>query len=90
MKVAAAERPEKTDNDQVDRSAIVQHSRHHETKNTAHLRSHCGHPHRPLLANLSSQCASDSTQHKEYESNDQNESKYAADDVHADLQNLFV
>lgn len=29
---------------------------------------------------------SDSTQYKEYESNDQNESKYAAADVHVDLQ----
>ena len=33
-----------------------------------------------------SQYDSGSTQHKEHESNDQNESKYAAADVHVDLQ----
>jgi len=41
MKVAAAERPAKSDSDQVNRNDIVQHSRHHKSKNAAHLRSHC-------------------------------------------------
>jgi hypothetical protein len=84
MKVAAVERPEKTDNDQVNRNDIVQHSRH--LKKSRALEVVLRLPHRPLLANLSSQCASDSTQHKECESNDQNESKYAGADVHVDLQ----
>jgi hypothetical protein len=41
MKAAATERPAKTDNDQVNSNDIVQHSRHHNTKSAAHLRSHC-------------------------------------------------
>ena len=84
MKVAAAERPPETDNDQITRP--VQLSRHHKNENAAHLRSHC-----VCLIGIRwpicrSQYDSGSTQHKEYESNDQNESKYAAADVHVDLQ----
>jgi hypothetical protein len=86
MKVAAAERPQETDNDQRDRNHIVQQSRHHKHKNAALLRSHC-----VCLIGIRwpicrSQYDSGSTQYKEYESHDQNESKYAAADVHVDLQ----
>jgi hypothetical protein len=83
MKTAAAEQP---DNDQIDRSDIVQRSRHHKNENAASLRLRC-----VCLIGIRwpvcrSQYDSGSTQYKEYESNDQNESKYAAADVHVDLQ----
>ena len=86
MKVAAAERPQETDNDQIDRNHIVQQSRHHKHKNAALLRSHC-----VCLIGIRwpicrSQYDSGSAQYKEYESHDQNESEYAAADVHVDLQ----
>src|ERR1700691_6114014 len=87
MKAAAAEQSHKTDNDQIDGDDIVQQSRHHKNKKCrALLRSHC-----VCLIGIRwpiyrSQYDSGSTQYKEYESNDQNESKYAAADVHVDLQ----
>jgi hypothetical protein len=71
MKVAAAEWPEKTDTDQVDRDAIVRHSRQHKTKNAAHLRSHCA----CLIGLCRPIClrsAPQTLRSKEHESNDQN------------------
>jgi hypothetical protein len=82
MKAAAAEQPD----NEIARSDIVQRLRHHRNKNAATLRLHC-----VCLIGIRwpvcrSQCDSGSTQYKEYESHDQNESKYAAADVHVDLQ----
>jgi hypothetical protein len=86
MKVAAAESLRETHNDRIDRNHIVQQSRHHKHKNAALLRSHCVSLIGIRWPIYRSQYDSGSTQYKEYESHDQNESKYAAADVHVDLQ----
>ena len=52
MKVAAAEQPQQTDNDQIDRNDIVQQSRHHKNENAAHLKVSLRLPYRHPLANL--------------------------------------
>jgi hypothetical protein len=86
MKAPVAEQPQETGNDQIRRRDIVQQSRHHKNKSAPHLRSHCVWLIGMLLPICRSQYNSGSTQYKEYDSNDQNESEYAAADVHVDLQ----